>query len=303
MNHLTNFKLFENSDYYTQLGFLAIDNLLFDGFMDITDKALEFKESEVNKINNLFIKAVSESDKVVDFKLSTKNRGQLIDIKPNDTVANYDEQIVQVNVNINNDDIILSIYKAEDEWYYVQSLGWKGDLKCDQLEGLYKLFCDVLDDIDNKVNESVDGDLYKAISYEEYRSYFSYTPDQMRSNHFKLSEISDKVLSVIRSMFGKFYINRVDLIQNIIPINLRRNRFSINVLADYIIVKDLSTQEYIKITQTKDEWFYVESCFSYIRDGSKVDIDAYKLSHKFYKCDQLDGLIACLDMIKKKYNL
>ena len=71
----------------------------------------------------------------------------------------------------------------------------------------------------------------------------------------------------------------------------------------HIIVKDLSTQEYIKITQTKDEWFYVESCFSYIRDGSKVDIDAYKLSHKFYKCDQLDGLIACLDMIKKKYNL
>jgi hypothetical protein len=48
-------------------------------------------------------------------------------------------------------------------------------------------------------------------------------------------------------------------------------------------------REFIRIICCKDEWFYV---------SLKGVFNMYN-----YKCDQLDGLLDCLSMLKDKYNL
>lgn len=142
------------SSYYQQLGFLAIDDILFDEWLDITDNALAFTKEEMDRLNKSFIKVLNDNNVSVDFKITKKDRDRLINkyVRGNENdiyrrkVYNGDD-IVQYNININNDDIIICIYKAEDEWYYLSFLGWNGDYKCDQLEGVYKLFDDLIKDV------------------------------------------------------------------------------------------------------------------------------------------------------------
>jgi hypothetical protein len=134
MKYLKEYKLFESSDYYQKLPYLAIDDVLFDDFLDITDEALAFSLDEVRLIKSVVNRVVGQSNLPVYILTRTR-----IDLGG----KSNDNDIVQVRVSFNNDDIVLCIYKSKDEWFWVSTLGYSGDFKCDQREGLEKLIEDV----------------------------------------------------------------------------------------------------------------------------------------------------------------
>lgn len=119
-------KEYNEHSYYQRLPYMATDDILFDEFLDITDKALSFTPGEIMSIKRLIKRVVGNSN--IPYIVSQKLRCDL-------GGEGYDP--VQIRTSFNNDDVVLCIYKAVDEWYYVITLGFDG-YKCDQLEGLDK---------------------------------------------------------------------------------------------------------------------------------------------------------------------
>ncbi len=140
MKYLKGYRLFESSDYYQKLPYLAIDNVLFDEWLDINDDALAFSLDEVRWIKSVVNRVVGQSNLPVN--ISTKTRIALCSKYWAGGKSN-DNDTVQIRISFNNDDIVLCIYKSKDEWFWVSTLGYTGDFKCDQMDGLEKLIEDV----------------------------------------------------------------------------------------------------------------------------------------------------------------
>lgn len=132
MRYLKEYKLFESQSYYQQMPFLSVDDALFDEYLDITDKALSISDEEINWIKSMVNRIVGQSK--IPLIIKSKKRKEL---------GGEGDDYVQVSVSFNNDHIVLSIYKADDDWWWVSTLGWKGDFKCDQRDGLQKMIEDV----------------------------------------------------------------------------------------------------------------------------------------------------------------
>lgn len=120
-------KEYNEHSYYQRLPYMAIDDILFDDFLDITDKALVFSPGEIMSVKSVIKRVVGNSN--IPYIVSKKLRSDL-------GGQGYDP--VQIRASFNNDDVVLCIYKGDDEWYYVSTLGFNGDYKCDQWEGLVK---------------------------------------------------------------------------------------------------------------------------------------------------------------------
>jgi len=131
-------RLFENHNYYTQIGLREFEDTIFDEWMDIKgpDEALSFDEKEIEYLKDVCT--------LYNGKFSTRHRQSLSDDKF--TIGGDD--IAQVKIIGEKDtdgDCPILIYKIVDEWYYVEALG-NGWYKCDQLEGLKKLIGKILNE-------------------------------------------------------------------------------------------------------------------------------------------------------------
>lgn len=301
------------NEYYQQLDFCAIDDILFDEFMNITYKALPLTQGEMSEINRLFTKILNENEASWNLNFSIKTRfmldGELVENNSGNDIVQYTASIDNDNRYLGPSDLIICIYKAEDEWYYVSFYGWKGDFKCDQIEGLSRLFDDMVKDFlaypvvkSKKVNES-STDLFYEITDEDYDNYdygnFLTGVDigSNKSLFNKLKKIYEPYgfkCRIVDKKSTKF--DNTNKLKSTISNHIELSR-------QYQIDSQTREDKYT-ISVDDDDWFYVEfwtgilirSCQDFHLSKKNPDVGTrYQINNIFYKCDQEEGLFAFLN--------
>ncbi len=124
-------RLFENHEYYIEISWDEFRKAVFNWLGDIkgSDDILPFDKKEIDYLENIC--------KIHNWKFSTLHRQALSSNEFSFGSRNDEVQVGIVVGGISERSII--IYKAVDEWYYVERFGGYLWYKCDQLEGVKKL--------------------------------------------------------------------------------------------------------------------------------------------------------------------
>ena len=270
------------STYYEQLPFLAIDQILYDEFMEIKDSALSYTPSEISTISREFTRLAYNINPTINFSITTKPRYRL-------NLYSSSKEIVQIMIDINNDDIrrtikkpeFLCIYKTDDDWYYVSTLGGYGDFKCDQLEGLYKLIEDTIKlTVVNEgffFNKKKSEPGYKEVDHAEWSKDSNMKSD--RFSEYEVNEINkllDKKKTIVRSNTWSAEI--------VIKTNVRDPELHITSMEKYT-----DKTKVFHIYKSVDEWYHVIISYpdpSDVVAGFMRPIKIRDRKVKYYVCDQ-----------------
>ncbi len=162
------------------------------------------------------------------------------------------------HISFNAEKIGVDILLYDDEWFGVSIVHFgKGKQEyymCDQFEGLIKLLKLKLSDEEKVMESKLDSnDYYCEISSIEYGEYGS---EEYDDNSWEM----------------------ISKIRKILP---NAEYTSINEEDNKISLRALHANFHIHINFIKDEWFILKY----------VPLQALRITPKFYKCDQLEGLI------------
>lgn len=177
--------------------------------------------------------------------------------------------------------IEVDIYQYEDEWFEVEISNGK-IYWCDQVEGLIKLIKDL-----SSINES---QTFHQMNDDEV-NYVYYKDADMDSGFLNVPEdFTNDEFEYLRSNYNNVSYADVDN-RSIISINSNRKKLSPKI-GDF----------FINIEKFEDEWYIIY--YGYVTNGniyrgSEVVRDLM-WNYKWYKCDQWDGLIDCLNTLTTK---
>lgn len=263
-------RLDENRDSYSKVQYNLEES---DEVSDyICNNFLEFERSEIEELNKVSSHFFVNENRYV----STSDGGKVYI----SNIATYLKKDKPLQI---------CIYKCKDEWFYlfhnkrpeiytlhflIYSTSYNNSdftttlYKCDQFHGLIECI-KMLDD--NKLLENRN-------KYEEVNSI-----DYNNKLFGKDRETSENLHKHIRSKWIKFTQEEVNLINQ-----LYNSKFEYyeSIFGDRAIVHR-DDDKRVNIHKLEDEWYYVESNNDYIL-------------RKYYKCDQYDGLISCLNFLFNK---
>lgn len=151
----------------------------------------------------------------------------------------------------------------------------------------------------NKFLYGDDGDRI-AVNDKYFNEKYMYRLRHIMNN---FTDMGNKEEDLAKGIFNKSYVKRVDIIQNLIPINWRNKKnlpkdIDLYVPSDFklysLIINnlDLEPSFFIKIIKNVDGWYFVHM-HGYIREEGEL-----KKINKHFKCDQIDGLKKFLLSVK-----
>jgi hypothetical protein len=124
---------------------------------------------------------------------------------------------------------------------------------------------------------------YKKVTVDEFVAIDDNTDCEFNSSQF------EKIKIYIENLFNKYYIINTD----IELMSSFTNKLNSQIVASFegSVYKNIFNI-FIYICYKQDEWYYIEVSLD-VDNGNGM----FNHSNKFYKCDQWDGLLACLDKI------
>lgn len=230
-------------------------------------------------------------------KLTSIDRSLLKDISQiglNPFIDTYsaDNDIMRIYIEI--DDTIINIYQYTDEWYEVeideaQPGGGHETFYywCDQKDGLIKFLEDYKG---GKLNESK---TFHQMSDDEVNHVYR-DPDEGKGEYYNGPEdFTKSEFEYLKSKYNNVSYGRV------------KSMISINNSAKLHLSDKKIGNFFVDIEKLKDEWYIVY--YGYVTkgkvyNGSEV-VSELVWKYKWYKCDQWDGLVDCLNkLIPKNIN-
>ena len=184
---------------------------------------------------------------------------------------------------------VIFINKMEDEWYYVQLttgadnalyIGKDEFFKIDQFEGLQKFLDDSFTDefFTKNLKES---NVIKL--FEEYNQYYIDIEEKIFNNI--ISDMVDNYPDrAERSQAESFTSREISSVKDVLP-EAKPENYNNCIYIDADNGTALSYIKSIMILKLRDEYFLLRKQVI-IPDKGRED--------KYYKCDQLDGLIKCI---------
>ena len=162
----------------------------------------------------------------------------------------------------------------------------------------YNNFIGYFEITEDEYNKSLYGDDGRPIGVNDtyFNEKYMYRLRYMMNNFF---DIGNREENLAIEIFPESYVKRVDIIQNLIPINWRNKKnlpkdIDLYVPSDFklysLIINnlDLEPSFFIKIIKNVDGWYFVNIRLE--RHGGYIN--------KYFKCDQIDGLESFLHSIK-----
>lgn len=179
--------------------------------------------------------------------------------------------------------IYFTICKKKDEWYIIESQELQAEYepgglrgidkeiskryKCDQFEGLCEFLKDMLMKYSKKYNSKIiNNKIVENLNNTYYK--LTYTEHHDISNRMKVSDLTQNEINKIINSQIK-----------------HTNRLSISHPEKSLV--NINNKIKITIQKREDEWFTIAD---------------YTGSLELYKCDQIDGVIDCMDYLYKKHD-
>lgn len=174
----------------------------------------------------------------------------------------------------------------------------------------YNNFIGYFEITEDEYNKSLYGDDGRPIGVNDtyFNEKYMYRLKYMLNNFV---DVCDKEENLAREIFPKSYVKKVDIIQNLIPINWRDKKnlpkdIDLYIPSDFKIyslvinnsIMDSSTGKkmlpcvFMNIIKNKDDWFFVKI------NGHIKEKNGVKGINAYFKCDQIDGLESFLHSIK-----
>lgn len=162
----------------------------------------------------------------------------------------------------------------------------------------YNNFIGYFEITEDEYNKSLCGDDARLIRDDDkyFNEKYMYRLRYMLNNFF---DIGNREENLAIEIFPESYVKRVDIIQNLIPINWRNKKnlpkdIDLYVPSDFklysLIINnlDLEPSFFIKIIKNVDGWYFVN-----------IRLERHdEYINKYFKCDQIDGLESFLHSIK-----
>jgi len=170
---------------------------------------------------------------------------------------------------------IITVYKSVDEWYYVEKMILSKSFKpeqyyrCDQLDGLINCLEKLgVNKKKSKISESLelDSNGFEEISKREWNNL---TGERIGT--------SFKPINFNKDNKDTKYLNSIG--------------FAILGTGNKPVVTKKVNGVFYSVFRGSDEWYYVSI------SGVSEEISFFSSPDRYYKCDQLDGLINCLNYL------
>ena len=250
----------------------------------------EYKEVDFYEIEKSF-NDIKKQLKITDKEIQTINDVLNLTLCKKYSVSDpfYGFRDSATSCIFNNNVIYLNVKYCDDYWFYLfidPKFGDSKYYKCDQLDGLVKCIKEVCPDI---LEHIID------VRWPELKSKNEEKIFENMEEYYKISDREYYLLDVNLDKRENISKSEINEISQKIQLAFNRN-FSITTIktrANYIDkisgIFCNSTDIVIKIIRTEDDWFYLD-----YQIGNNTFLP--------YKCDQLEGLIKCIEHIGELYN-